>query len=758
MRRPSVAFGLAAGLYFLLAVALTWPLVLHPASRVPNDLGDSLLNMFLLEWNARQVPLSERWWHLPQFYPVQGVLSFSEHLLGLAPITTPIILATGDALLAYNVAFFLSFVLCALAAHLLVYQLTGRHDLAVIGGLAYGFAPYRMAQFAHVQVLSSYWVPVALAALHMFVQRRQRRWLVLFAVAWLFQALACGYYLFYLSVLIGLWILWFAVGRIRTADLARLAVAWGLAIAAMIPIALGYLKYSRLYGLKRWPDEIQAFSADIASLLMASPNLYLWGWLKVVERPESALFPGLALVCVIAIGVIVAWSAAAHESVARLRAPRILLGLAAVFGVIAATPFWFGAWKLEVLGLKLLSVGTPQKPLSVAVLLAVAAGLMHPSIRAGWRRRSPLAFYTLAAIAMWLLSLGPAPTLMGKPLLYKAPYSWLMMLPGVEGVRVPARFWVLATACLAVAAALALRHVTERWPQARKALVATFACLLLIESWPSGLILVPPPAMRPSHARAVARLELPMRSGHDLVALYRATEHKRPLVNGYSGYFAPHYGALQDLVDRRNGAALGHLMSLGAIEVVVDHADDPAGTWRAFVAAQPYAEIVHHDPEYTTFRLPAQSAGRLQLPRFTKPRLTIAGVTASVHQERVGRMTDGDLISRWDTGGPQDPSNVLTIDLGRSIRVEGLELLVAGYRADFPRRLVVELSEDGRAWVPGWEGETALLALTAALEAPLTEPLGIPLGERSARFIRLRQTSSDGTYYWSVAELHVYGS
>ena len=48
--RSRLAFGLAAGLYLLLTIALTWPLLPHPGSRVPNDLGDSLLNMFLLAW------------------------------------------------------------------------------------------------------------------------------------------------------------------------------------------------------------------------------------------------------------------------------------------------------------------------------------------------------------------------------------------------------------------------------------------------------------------------------------------------------------------------------------------------------------------------------------------------------------------------------------------------------------------------------------------------------------------------------------
>lgn len=154
------------GIYVLLTVALTWPLVLHPGSLVPNDLGDSLLNMWLLAWDAHNMPLSAKWWNAPQFYPMEGVLAFSEHLLGLSIITTPVIAATGNALLAYNAAFFLSFPLCALAACFLTYSICRRHDAAFLSGLAFGFAPYRMSQLAHVQVLTAYWMPLALAALH----------------------------------------------------------------------------------------------------------------------------------------------------------------------------------------------------------------------------------------------------------------------------------------------------------------------------------------------------------------------------------------------------------------------------------------------------------------------------------------------------------------------------------------------------------------------------------------------------------------
>ena len=756
MRRAFVAFGVAAGVYSLLTVALTWPLLLHAGSRVPNDLGDPLLNMFLLAWNAREVPLTERWWNLPQFFPIAGAMAFSEHLLGLSLFATPVIMLTGNVLLGYNVVFLLSFPLSALAAHLLVYQLTRRHDVAFVAGLAYAFAPYRMAQFPHVQVLSGYWMPLALLGLHKYLDDRRWRWLALFAGSWYLQSLACGYYLFYLSVLLGLWLLWFAVGRMRWLDFAKIIVAWGVAAIAYAPIAWGYMQYQRAYGLRRWPDEIESFSADVASLLSASGNLYVWGWLNVFDRPESNLFPGAALIVVLAAGVIMAWSAAAHETVRRLRAARILLALAAVFALVAASPWWFGAWKLEVAGIRLLSVGTPRKPFSVALLLAIVALAMHPSIRAGWRRRSALAFYTIAAVVMWIFSLGPSPTLMGKPLVYKAPYAWLMLVPGVEGVRVPARFWVLASMCLAVAGALAVRHVVARWPRARPAFVAVFCALLLIEAWPEPIRLPAPPAARPALTRAVARLDLPLGPVPDVKALYRAIEHERPLFNGYSGYFAPHYGALQDLVRRQNGEVLTHLASFGAIEIQIDHSEDPRGVWRGYIATHPNVETVLQDAEHSVYRIPRNTT-KIAARTFSGKPLPVSSVAASVQQDRVAHMLDGDLISRWDTGGPQDASNEVTIDLGAVRQLDGIELQIGGYLADFPRMLVVELSSDGAQWSPAWSGETALLAFAAALDAPLTVPLRIPLEARSGRHLRLRQTSEDDVYYWSIAELIVYG-
>lgn len=756
MRRPVAAFGLAAAVYVVLTAVLTWPLVSRPGRIVPNDLGDPALNMFLLSWNARVMPLTERWWNLPQFYPLEGVTAYSEHLLGLSPITTPIVALTGNAVLAYNAAFFLSFVLCALAAHLLCHVLTGRQSACFVAGLAFGFAPYRMAQLAHIQVLSAYWMPIALVGLHLYLQRRRARWLVVFAAAWLLQALSCGYYLFYLSALVGLWLIWFAAGRARWSDLAKVLGAWAVAALALAPIAYGYLKYQTAYGLRRWPDEIQAFSADIASVLKASDNLVVWGWLDVVDRPESQLFPGAAIVAVILAGVALAWSAAARSGAARLRAPRVLLALAVLFAAVATTPLLVGAWTIDVFGIRLLSVGTPQKPLSIAVLLAAIALALHPSVRTAWARRSTLAFYTLAAIAMWLFSLGPAPTFMNQPVLYKAPYAWLLMLPGVEGVRVPARFWVLATLCLAIAGALALIQLLNRWPKLRVALPAVACSLIVLDAWPERVRFERPPAARPAHTLAVARLELPMSPPLDALGLYRAIEHRRPVINGYSGYFAPHYWSLQYLLDQRDPRVLDRLSALGALEVVVNHEFDGDGGWRGFLSSYPGVELLHEEADYTAYRLPRGAPVR-DVPEMEGDPLPIAAITASPNQNLAAHMRDGDRVTRWHTGAAQRRGSHVVVDLGAERDVRGVVLDIAGYVADFPRALVVETSTDGATWTRAWRGRTALRALSAALANPLDIPLAFPFDPRAARYVRLRQTGRDDIYYWSVAELRVYG-
>ena len=386
----------------------------------------------------------------------------------------------------------------------------------------------------------------------------------------------------------------------------------------------------------------------------------------------------------------------------------------------------------------------------------MAAAALHPAVRTAWLRRSALAFYALAAAVMWLFSLGPLPTLMDRPFIYKAPYAWLMMVPGVDGVRVPARFWMLAVLCLSVAAGLSVRQLTARWPRLATAL-PVLACLgLLSDSWPDAIRMHAPPDSRPSHARANARLELPVYPAHDTIVLYRAIQHRRPTFNGYSGYFAAHYWALQYLLEQHDPAVLTRLAAYGPIEVVIDHALDEDGGWRTFVGSHPQAEPVYRDDHYSAYRLPrAASDGSLR--RVAGEPLPIASISANVNAGSTGAVRDDDLMTRWHAGRAQRAGDSLTVDLGQPRQVNGAEMRIGGYVADFPRQLSIETSLDGERWVQAWSGGTALMAFSAALDDPRALTLPFSFEPHQARLIRFTQTGTEGKYGWSVAELRVLG-
>jgi hypothetical protein len=293
---------LAAAALAAITCAYTWPLPAFAGSAVAHDRGDPLLVTWILWWTSHTVPLTHAWWNAPAFYPAAGVLAYSENLLSLAPLTGPIGWLTHSPLLAYNAAFLLSYVLCGLGAYGLAFVLTRSHEASFVAAIAFAFAPYRLSHTQHLQLLSSYWMPVAVAALHLYLRAPRWRWAGLFAAAWVLQALASGYYLFFLTSFVGLWLIWFVPGRLAIRHAWRLAAAWAIGIALLAPILLGYRSIHAAYGFRRSRVELVNYAADVMGLFSSSPDSRLWGWLHGAVSSESEQFPGLTIAMLLLVG------------------------------------------------------------------------------------------------------------------------------------------------------------------------------------------------------------------------------------------------------------------------------------------------------------------------------------------------------------------------------------------------------------------------------------------------------------------------
>jgi hypothetical protein len=602
-------------LYLVLSVAATWPLARGLARDVAWDLGDSILVIWIMSWDIEQIrrlfagDLSRLWnfFDATIFHPAPLALAYSDHLVPQALQALPVVLLTDNPILAYNLLFLSTFVLSGLGMYLLVRELTGNALAALVGGLLFAFAPYRLAQSSHLQVLSSQWMPFVFYGLVRYFRSAgsQPRALVVASIALVAQGLSSGYHLLYFTpfaIAFGVWELvrhrlWLN-GRVWVAlAVSALAVA-----ASIVPFLLPYATLRAQGFATRTPAEVSYYSADVYSYVTAFPDQRMWGpIMQAMPKPEGELFPGLVPLLLAGIGIVFGGTQASvlRPGAWGLRPAVAWVLAAAAVGHAAAAVATMFLRRINVdLWLFTLRMSNINQLLLRAGVLFGLLLLVSPAVRdrlgAFMRDRG---FFVLAVAAAAWLSLGPSPQALGRPIEIVAPYAFLHdYVPGYSGVRAVARFAMVVAFMLAVlggygAAALA------RTRTGRHALVVLGAFFLLEGTYASFTVngmsssddfnLPEARLYRPARAPAVYQAmaqqpagsvvaELPLGfPDFDLRAMYYSTVHRHPLVNGYSGLFPPHYArlyyALSD-IPQQPDLALQALGATGATHVILHEA------------------------------------------------------------------------------------------------------------------------------------------------------------------------------------------
>lgn len=648
----------------IFAVLWTWPVASHVATRLPHDPGDPVLNAWLLWWNAQVVPFTAAWWSPPILVPMRGALALSEHLAGLALFASPIQLAGGGPVLAYNVCLLSTYALSGWFAYLLVYRLTSSHVAAACGGLAFAAAPYRAGQLAHVQVLTSQWMPAMLLGLHGYLQEGRPRWLLLFAGAWLLQALSNGYFLLFFPVLLALWLAWFVRWRIAPRRGVVIVTTWVAASLPLVPLLLEYRAVHAALGLVRVPGEVDRFSARLSSLVHPPPLSRFWPSIAAPTQ-EDYLFPGATVVLITIAGLVWGWQRR-----------------------------------------------TPNADSSRDLPASSSGGM------------STLVFYSVAAVALYACALGPGPE-DGGGFVWMRPYRWLALLPGYDGLRVPARFAMLAVLCLSVAAGLAVARLRTAHPVRGTA----FAAIVLAGIAADGLmrrvpLVVPPPRAIMPEPLDVPVLELPADDARvNVAAMYRAMHHRRRIFNGYSGHVPPHFRILGMALRRGDTSPLSYLARERPLVILVNDQYDADRKFNTLVSQLPSIVPLGRSGAGSTFLLPRQSA----------PPLWTAGATLPA------RLRDA-------------PGERLEIDLGDTHDVRGVVFNLRWRYGELSEQLLVERSHDGVKWEQATLLWTGALAVAGAVEAPLLTPIRIPLPGTRARYLRISPAP-----HWMGREMVVVG-
>lgn len=717
---------LAFAIYALLAVVYTHPLWLNATGQIANDRFDPVLNASILWWNATTVPFTAAWWTPPHYYPSEGIAAFTENLVGLLPISGPLQWLTNDAILTYNLTFLLTWPLSGLTTFLLVRRLTDRADAAFLAGLVFAFAPYRISQMGHLQVLACFWFPVVLLALHGYREERRARWLVVFGLAWMLQSWTNGYFLLFGGLIIGAWIAYFCTTAAHLRVIVPIVAAWGTSSLPVLASLLKYRSVHQAYELERPYDAIVAFSAQPSAWWHVSNLASFWPrWLPDVN-PETNLFPGVTALLLVVAAAIAGWislGSSDGDLHRRWRIAGVVAGvLALLSGAVVVATLVLGPWRAGLPGISLRN-STLERPLLLGAVALVVYVLCSSRGRHVLATRPAFVFYTIAVGAIFFLSMGPEIRVGRSLLLEHAPYSWLLWIPGFSGLRVPPRFWMLGMLCLGVAAGLGYARLTAGSSAVRTAVLVCATAGVLIDGWLKEMPTGNPPErwtrVEPRN-RERALIELPLGPDFDAAATFRAVGHRRRVVNGVSGYDPPHYAPLQTALNAKDPSLLPSLASLGPMDVVVDTRAE--GDWERYVASVPGVKQIHRDGERILFELPATPAAVI-----------------------------GDVLAAKQLGEADREEPV--VDLG-ALRPAGALVLVANGRREGLRSVVaVEVSEDGSTWRQVWSGSTMGVIVVGEMQDPNGSAITIPINA-SARRVRVRRIDSPGA--WPLDEIRVH--
>jgi hypothetical protein len=191
---------LPIGLFLLLSVLMTWPLVAHITEAYPTvDKwygGDPNMYIWYIDWMAKAltgahpVPAGQMIFWPVGMNPFAGYDGLLMHLIGL-----PAVLLSGNPILAYNLIILSCIFGASLTAYLLGWKLLHDRLAATVIGLLYAFSPYLLVRtMQHPNLSLILIIPlVVLATINFGRDPNRKTGLLLFLVI-LLNGLTSNYY------------------------------------------------------------------------------------------------------------------------------------------------------------------------------------------------------------------------------------------------------------------------------------------------------------------------------------------------------------------------------------------------------------------------------------------------------------------------------------------------------------------------------------------------------------------------------------
>ncbi len=269
---------LVFGFFSLLAVAVTWPTLIHLKDRVLGPYrGDNFQFLWALWYAAHATfDLHSSPFFDPDIYFPFG-FSLIRNLGELSPSTIllfmPLTHWIGEVA-TYNLLILISFVLTGFGTFLLARELGATRSGSLLAGIATGFCAYRYAHAAgHLSLTSTQWIPFFFLFLERTLRRPTIRNGIWTGFFYSMSALATWYYATMLPIAAVLYLAcrrdWWSKD---TLPIVKSGVAAALIVFFLVvPFAVPYVLAMKGGTMPQRPiEESQAFSASVADFVIPS--------------------------------------------------------------------------------------------------------------------------------------------------------------------------------------------------------------------------------------------------------------------------------------------------------------------------------------------------------------------------------------------------------------------------------------------------------------------------------------------------------
>jgi len=132
-------------------------------------------------------------------------------------------------------------------------------------------------------------------------------------------------------------------------------------------------------------------------------------------------------------------------------------------------------------------------------------------------------------------------------------------------------------------------------------------------------------------------------------------------------------------------------------------------------------------------------------------------VTASHENADLDWAFDDNLDTLWQSGAEQNGTEwiEMRLDRPRNIGLVRFDMGAADSITDFPRRVLIESSHDGREFRELYEGDVLTQLLQGLVQDADRTPIAIVLPDNDTVTLRIRQTGQ-AINWWSISELSIW--